>query len=423
MTPGINFVKENKFFCVAPWVHQYVGPPGDVKPCCVYEHDKSIGNLKKEESLVKIWNNEETKKLRLDFLNNIRREECNWCNDRITPFRNSFNDIYYNKSKEIQEIVASTEADGSVKDHKLFYMDVRFNNLCNFRCRTCGPHFSTSIAMEEKILRPNANVGMTYPGTHEDHIFEEMLPHLPYLIEVYFAGGEPMMQKEHYQVLERLVEIGNVDITIKYNTNFSKLKLGRWDVIQYWKHFSNVIINASLDGHGPKAEYWRKGTVWSEIIANRRRMMDECPKVKFMLSPTVSWINAINVLDFHKIWTEQGLIGIDDIILNELNTPIWFCLKNIPDFKKDKIAFAFEEHINWLIKNNASELTIFKFKAAQGFMRSEIRKVEFPANEFYSLISQFDILRKENFFEVFDEHADMKDYIEKLGYNFNYGNR
>jgi len=416
---AVDFTNKNKTFCVAPWVHQYVGPPGDVKPCCVYDHASSLGSLK-NSTLKDIWNNETTRQLRLDLLNGVKREECSWCNDRERPFKDNFNTIYFHRRPDIQKIVSKTNEDGSVDKHKLFYMDIRFNNLCNFKCRTCGSHFSTSIAAEEKSISPNLkNVGFQYPGQTEDQVFNEMLPHLPYLVEVYFAGGEPMMQKEHYQTLEKLVEIGNLFVTIKYNTNFSKLKLGKWDVVNYWKNFHNVVVMASLDASYERAEYWRKGTVWKEIVENRRRMIEECPNVDFFISPAVSWVNALNVLDFHKEWTEQGLVKIDNVMINELVTPQWFCMKNIPDWKKSQIETAFRNHIDWMKKNQAQKQTIFKFESAINFMYSDIKKTsEFPAKEFHDIVSRFDGIRDENFFEVFTEHQDMRNYLKEQGFNF-----
>lgn len=413
--------KTNPYFCVAPWVHQYIGPPGDVKPCCVYQHDESLGSLK-HDSLKTIWNNEATKKLRLDLLKGVKREECNWCNDRERPFKNNFNKIYFDDRPDLREIVKNTLPDGTVTEHQLYYMDVRFSNLCNFRCRTCGSHFSTSIATEEKELHPNSSVpSMHYPGKTEDQALQELIPHLPNIIEAYFAGGEPMMQKQHYQTLEKLIEIGNTDVSVRYNTNFSKLKLGKWNVLEYWKHFKQVIVMASIDASYERGEYWRKGTIWDEILENRKMMIRECPNVQFILASTISWVNALNWADMHKQWVLEGLLNIDDIMVNELYTPPWFCLKNVPDFKKEQIKKKFETHITWLKANNAQEQTIFKVQSAINFMYSDIRKTdEFPCLDFYKLISTFDIHRKERFFDVFTEHLDMKEYIESKGFKFDY---
>ena len=66
----------SKTFCIYPWIHQYVGPDGEVKPCCIYQPNNSgLGNIKKN-SLKEIWNNDPTKQLRLDMLNGVEIPAC-----------------------------------------------------------------------------------------------------------------------------------------------------------------------------------------------------------------------------------------------------------------------------------------------------------------------------------------------------------
>ena len=57
MKTPLEKAKESKTFCIYPWIHQYVGPPGDVKPCCTYLQDMQLGSLK-QNTLKEIWNNE-----------------------------------------------------------------------------------------------------------------------------------------------------------------------------------------------------------------------------------------------------------------------------------------------------------------------------------------------------------------------------
>ena len=93
----INKVLESKTFCIYPWMHQYVGPQGEVKPCCLYDpNGKGIGNLK-DNTLDEIWNNEETKALRLKMLNGETDSRCFKCNihqDGISP-KEGFNKAFF----------------------------------------------------------------------------------------------------------------------------------------------------------------------------------------------------------------------------------------------------------------------------------------------------------------------------------------
>ena len=57
-----------------------------------------------------------------------------------------------------------------------------------------------------------------------------------------------------------------------------------------------MSIGASLDAEGSRAELMRKGTVWEETVANRKRMLEVCPQVDFYISATVGLSNCLHVL-------------------------------------------------------------------------------------------------------------------------------
>lgn len=409
-------------FCVFPWIHQYVGTLGDVKPCCVYDHKTDLGNLK-ENSLKEIWNNEKTKALRLKMLNGEVIDECQHCNVREflnETHRTNTNAVYFPQDN-VKEQISNTQKDGTVLDHRLLYIDVRFNNLCNFKCRTCSPHFSTSIINDYRKVHKissdeKKNNELQFAGRYESHAIEEILQHIDYVQEVYFAGGEPLMQSEHYDLLTALIENNNNDFCIRYNTNLSNLSLHNKNVLEYWKKIKNVRVLASLDASYKRAEYWRKGTNWNNIVENRKKIINQTPHVKFFICCTLSWPNSYDIVEFHKEWVEQGLIGINDIYLNELGGPEYYALNVLPLWKKDKIKKIYEDHIQWLINYpENTESAEREFKNAIKFIY-ESQTEKFPCKDFHYYTTEYDKLRKEKFFEVFPEHNDMKEYLEEHGY-------
>lgn len=426
----LEMAKNSKTFCIFPWVHQYVGPPGDVKPCCVYDWKAELGSLK-ENTLEEIWNNEKTKQLRLQFLKGEQHPNCSICNNRANlgdAFYNSYNQMFFHSNEEVQQIVANTKSDGTVDEHKLYYIDVRFNNLCNLKCRSCSPHYSTSWVSDHRKLyhrdgkeKLAVDDGFQYPGKTEVQALEEIIPHLYTAEIIYFAGGEPLMQKEHYEILNKLIEIGNTKIEIRYNTNFSLLKLKNYDnVIEYWKKFKNVTVNASLDGSHAKAEYWRSGTDWNTVVENRKLMKSECPHVQFNISYTLSWPNSHNLVEFHKEWVELKLIKPDHIMINPLDTPPYYCLKNIPDWKKREIELLFLKHIEWLKTYSIHSSAISRYENAINFMYSNVNRDPnlHESLKFFSRINKkLDSIRNEDFFTVFPEHKNIQDYMTKNNLN------
>ena len=131
------------------------------------------------------------------------------------------------------------------------------------------------------------------------------------------------MMDEHYVILEELEKRKRFDVRLIYNTNFTKTKLKDRYVFDYWRKFDSVAVGASLDAMGPRAEFIRKGTKWSEVEANRKLMIEQCPNVDFYISPTLSIQNALHLPDFHKEWVDKGLIKPQDLNVNILQDPDW----------------------------------------------------------------------------------------------------
>jgi radical SAM protein with 4Fe4S-binding SPASM domain len=420
MTP-LEKAQSSKTFCILPWIHQYVGPPGDVKPCCVYDDTLDLGNLKKN-TLKEIWNSETSKKIRVDMLNGVEVPGCTTCNIRNYSSQSPRGDANNTWVEEINTIVNETHTDGYLPEHKLKYVDARFNNLCNFKCRTCTPHFSTSWHEDyEKLRNPDEVIEypkpLLIPGNTPSQLLDEILPHLSEVKRIYFAGGEPLMQIEHYKVLEELIRINHTGtshkpLSIQYSTNFSSLSLGKHSIFDYWKKFNRIMVHASLDGTYKRAEYWRKGTDWKTIVSNREELKKNCPHVTFNIGSTLSWVNAFNLLELHKEWTELKYININSMLINVLDSPNFYSIKHIPNWKKKKIEIAFTEHIDWLIEKKAKEHTKQQYLNAISAMYSIETGDEFlQATAFNKTSTELDNLRGENFWDIFPEHNDMKELI------------
>lgn len=430
---SIEKAATSKTFCIYPWIHQYVDPTGDVKPCCIYNPNKEgIGNLK-DNSLKELWNNDLTKQMRLDMLNGVTIQGCSKCNSRegiSTTHRDEVNIIW---NHQIQNCVEQTNVDGSLPTHELKYIDARFNNLCNFKCRTCGPRFSTSWYDDYQNTRDENAYNefpktLLYPGNTKEHLLEEMIEQLPHVERIYFAGGEPMMQVEHYLILENLINLKNTGVINKlpmivYSTNFSSLKLGNRFAIDLWRQFPEVVLNLSLDGSYERAEYWRKGTKWNDIVDNLKTVINDNPRARISINYTLSWVNAFNLPDLHKEWVMLGYINPNKINVSCLDDPDMYSLKGIPTWKKKQIEQKFLEHIDWLrsIKSNDNnkffkvyDSTIKQFTDAISFMNSFDSGNDFVYKKtFKEVNNKYDRVRNEDFLKVFTEHTDMIEFIQE----------
>jgi hypothetical protein len=91
-----------------------------------------------------------------------------------------------------------------------------------------------------------------------------------------------------------------------------------------------------------------------------------------------------------------------------------YSLKYIPNWKKKKIEEAFLKHIEWLESFNRSPIIIAqvkeRFTNAIKFMYDVDIGFKY-STEFKTATESLDNLRNENFWEVFPEHNDMKEFI------------
>jgi radical SAM protein with 4Fe4S-binding SPASM domain len=400
-------------FCMLPWMHMHAFPDGRVYPCCLAEYFHPVGDLRKN-TMREVWNQPKYKAMRVNMLADRPCVECTKCYEQerhgAFSMRNDANRNYGHMIKEVNQ----TQADGTHDEFKIRYWDVRFSNLCNFRCRSCGPIFSSNWYSDHvKLYNRKPDVlgrdmeRVEYAAGDEDSMERQMVEHVPYLEQVYFAGGEPLIMKEHYTLLEKLIEAGKTDIRLQYNTNFSELAFKDKHVFEYWRHFKNVSVGASLDGMGAQAELIRKGADWRQTVDNRERMMREVPHVDFYVSSTVSSMNVLHVLKFHKEWTRLGLINAKDWNINLCQSPDWYRPDIFPSwFKEQEIYPAYEEHIAWLDPQDSLRRATTGYQSLISLMKATDASAHWP--RFVEECAKLDSVRDEDFWATFPEFNKLK---------------
>ena len=132
-----------------PWIHMHMWPAGTTYPCCLSDPNHPVGNTQ-EQSLQDIWNGPEMRKLRLNMLEDKKSPECRRCyeleENGVWTLRNSSNANFEHHLNKVEQ----TAEDGSAGDVNMAYMDIRFSNLCNLKCSSCGPQFSSSWCEDHK---------------------------------------------------------------------------------------------------------------------------------------------------------------------------------------------------------------------------------------------------------------------------------
>lgn len=428
-----------KHFCSVPWLQIHTEPDGKVFPCCYYSFDSEhhLGNWN-DEKIIDIFHSDKWNSLRKDFLDGNKPSACKRCwkeedagimsmrqrfNERYSNFPDYTNQNGYNK---LQDITSETNSDGSVNNIKLATIDLIFNNLCNLKCRSCGPGLSTTwIPDEIKLGRAKYTPVSLLTNETVTHMKDDLLKLVemtdPYT-EIHFSGGEPMMQEDHYLFLKLLIDMGKTQVKIRYNTNLTTYTLKDYNAFELLKNFDNVFIVGSIDAMGREGEYIRKGFSWEGALEWIKTAREQLPKADYGISSVFSLLNCLAAVDLHRYMCENDLFKLDDPILgtrnfgyylNTLHGPPYLKTTLLTRELKDEVADKINKHIEWLIETQphdfGRDVAIDHWKNAITYMNSEDETNKIP--EFYHETRLLDGIRNENFEEVFPHiHNSLKKY-------------
>lgn len=401
-----DLLTKNKTFCMMPFIHVYLNPNGDALPCCVGDFTKPLDNID-GKSLKELWNSDGYKTIRLKMISGEETPHCTTCykNDELSP-NTSFRSWVNKKFEHYIDIVDYMNSDGSMAVMSLKYFDLRFSNICNFKCRSCGSLFSSSWATEDKKFTGNKQISISIADKKPD-LMDEFKPHLLGIDTFYFAGGEPVITPEHYFILEHLIENNRTNVELRYNSNCSVLKYKDKNLIELWKHFPNIYFGASLDSWGKRAEYIRHGTNWSDVISNLQQIKRETPHIILDFNCVVSVMNIHTLTDFLDVMHNEELIDVQKSTpnLTILRTPAELGISILSYEEKEKIKIKIKK---WIFDNKPSDSLKIRLNNILDFLNVDDSNL---SRDFKSYTMKIDKRRDESFVDTFPELRDWYDSI------------
>ena len=393
-------LNESKTFCMFPWLHLNATPKGDIYPCCSNDYTTPFANTK-EITLKEAFNSDKMKQLRLDMLNERKNDICSFCykHEEAGPysFRNYSKEQF---AKHFDSIVPTTQEDGTVEDFKMRYFDIRFSNICNFKCRTCGSEFSSQwgYEMNKHFVKGHPIV---IHADESGNLLNEVLEHVDHIDLAYFAGGEPLITDEHYTILEEMIRKGRTNTVLRYNTNASNIKYKHHDILDLWKHFKRVELSCSVDHYGERAEWLRKGTDWGKVESNLLTFR-ELDFISFQLNTVFSIFNYYTIGEFYQYLKDKGIIRREDWYhsLYLAVHPSYYCAKSLPKHLKVEAA---EKAKKWADANTGDGTSLTSLVNDAINFAAESDTWDDNKEMFLQHTRSIDRIRDENFWAVFPE--------------------
>lgn len=384
-------------------------PDSSVIPCCISPYDDLYGNGT-NQTLKEIWNSEKYKTLRHNMLNDIPSPGCERCyvleHSNFESMRESINRRFDSSFSQVE----NTLEDGTFQPEgpELEYIDIRFSNLCNFKCRGCSPALSSSWYEDHQQLfnYKSQEAKVKSIAIQSPSFWEELKVAIPKSQEIYFGGGEPLITKEHFEILKILEEQKRFDIRLSYNTNLAQLNYGQHNLAEIWSKFKFVKVGISIDDIESRAEYFRHGTKWSLIQSNLEKLMDKHPTVLRYVNCTVSLMNVLYLPEIFSQLVSSGVITPNNFNINIMLAPEEFSVQVLPTHLKEKVRNKLSTFSNELFKKGLEYL-----KASQDFQNLITFLDEQDKSELLPIFKErtlkLDQLRNENFALTYPELAEL----------------
>ena len=436
-------------FCVLPWIHVATRPNGDARLCCGSNASQATngildaGLVKKEngqpanfgvDTLTSAINNEYMRDVRLTMMQKKIPASCAKC------FEEEANGIvskrvweaYYweQEGLDFDEVVSSTKADGSIPP-VIKYLDLRLGHTCNLKCVMCTPHDSSRWTQDYDKLISKTRSPIILKQIDWDEkefnntwyerpeLWEEVFEQIPNIQQLYFAGGEPLMIKEHRRFLEEIVKRGYAkNITVRYNSNGV---LVDDKMIDLWSNFKEVRFAFSIDAILERNHYIRYPVDWTEIMTALHRLDNTPDNIKIGIACAVQVFNIKHIIDFAKWKVGQGFkkinkftmagheVGGGLLNMHMLYIPTFLSARILPKEDKDQLVKDFAEFKQWLWDNYTQSDSFWKenpngwnrWESILKFVLAEDHSHLLP--DFKEYVSNLDDIRSTNAKEIFPE--------------------
>lgn len=437
-------------FCAAKWKQVTIHLQNGHTHSC---HHPSTHLVPLDEIAVNpsaLHNTNFKKQQRKLMLEGQRPSECDYCWRVEDQSTDSFSDRVYKSADPwalpYVEDIASKSWDDNVDPS---YVEVSFGNVCNFKCSYCSPHISSQWMEEIERHGPYPTVNkfnnLTWiksqnmmPIANKDEnpyvdAFWAWWPKMYNSLQHFrITGGEPLLNKNTFKVLDYIIANPNPNLEVSINTNmnppdelFNKF-LEKLKIIIDEKKVKKIKIFTSAEAHGKQSEYIRFGMDYAKWLSNIHKTYETIPSIQFTVMSTYNILSVGSYIAFlDDILAIKRKYGKSD----SNQTPM---LLDIPylRFPEHQTIFLADESMLPLIHAQVThmyrnlECKSWEGTANKGFYEHEADKlkriyemaknsvenknefVDWNRHDLVKFVDEHDSRRGTNFLETFPEFED-----------------
>lgn len=446
-------------FCMAKWnqvtIHLGIG----TNHSCHHPppHKIPLKELKIDPNA--LHNTKYKKEQRKAMLKGVRPAECDYCwrvedaqigkdennvfSDRITKSSERWAAPYIDEVKQMPW-------NANINPR---YLEISFDNVCNFKCAYCSPMFSSTWrqeieqhgAYELQDINLHSLTWLKETGQmpipiskHNPYVeaFWQWWPDAVKDLHIFrITGGEPLLSKQVFKVLDYLIDNPQPQMEFNINSNLDvpeeifKLFVKKMQIIQDKKAVKTFKIYTSNEAHGKQAEYIRFGLNYDRWLANCHSVLANIPDSNLtvmaaynILSMPSFKLMMSDVIDMKWKYTKQPVrkhpvsLDVPFVRWPEFLAP-WVADSKYLPMVEDAVTYMFLNlhQMNWppLCGKGFFDYEVNRFERLYYTIRDEMMRAHKDKNkigplraQFAEYITEYDARRGTNFVETFPELAE-----------------
>jgi hypothetical protein len=423
-------------FCLAKWHHTTIYLQTGQTHSCYHPapHDIPVELLQADPSV--LHNTPQKIEERKSMIEGGKPTGCQYCWNI-----EALGEDYISDRKERNASIYTDQRFNAIKTAPLApvnpqYIEISFGNECNFKCGYCHPKHSSSYYKEIKDHGPYTMVKNHRNDINWFQIYEEETN--PYveawwrwwpevrktLTILRITGGEPLLQKSTWKLLDDLEvnPLPNLELNINSNFGVKPILIERLadkvnNLIAQGK-IKDFKIFTSMDTWGSQAEYIRTGldlTVWEKNLDTY--LTKTSLPVTFMVT-----FNILTVTNFQSLlekileWrvkyngdtqNKWQRIRFDTPYLKE---PLQYDMNLLP---KEEFMPYMQSHLDFILANlddknrfKFNDLEYAKFERVVKYMETSLytpQKLLEGKRDFFNWFTEYDRRRDTDFVKTFPE--------------------
>lgn len=429
-------------FCIAKWKQVTMHLQNGQTHSCHHPNTHTVPIEEISQNPSALHNTEYKKQQRKMMLEGIRPPECEYCwkvedagklSDRAFKSADSWALPYLD---DVASKLWNDNVDPS-------YVEVSFSNVCNFKCSYCAPHISSQWMEEIERFGP-------YPTSKQFNNIqwlrhEKKMPipnreNNPY-VNAFWAwwptmykqlknfritGGEPLLSKDTFRVLDYIIENPNPELILSINTNLcvpAELMtkfVEKMKQIQSKGMIKSFVLFTSAEAHGAQSEYIRHGMDYQQWLNNIERVLTEIPAVAISLMSTYNLLSLLSytdlLADMYRIKVKycavQARISLDIPYLRNPEHQAVYIMEPELMYHVDQQIKFMEDHRESPANGYAgfNKIEIYKLNRIKSVIEEAMtnpKDLTQLRKDFVIFVDEHDVRRGTNFLQTFPGFRDM----------------